>query len=134
MNCRKCKKEIPEESSFCLFCGVNQTTPKQKTKSRGNGQGSVYKLPSGLYKAAVTLGYTLEGKRVVRTKSGFKTKKEALEYLPVLRHSIYLLCQHYHYMNFHHLMCLQTVNYPMLLHRLICLWTVSLLKLLHHCL
>ncbi len=85
MNCRKCKKEIPEESSFCLFCGVNQTTPKQKTKSRGNGQGSVYKLPSGLYKAAVTLGYTLEGKRVVRTKSGFKTKKEALEYLPVLR-------------------------------------------------
>ena len=88
MHCRKCKKEIPEESKFCLFCGASQAAPKKKAKQRGNGQGSVYKLPSGSYRLEITLGYTLDGKRVARTKSGFKTKKEALEYLPVLRDAL----------------------------------------------
>lgn len=54
-------------------------------KQRGNGTGSVYKLPNGKYRAVVVLGYDTNKKRVQRTKSGFKTKREALEYLPKLR-------------------------------------------------
>lgn len=56
-----------------------------KAKSRGNGQGSVYKLPSGKWRAAITLYYTKEGRRVYKTKSGFDKKKDALNYLSTLR-------------------------------------------------
>ena len=45
MLCIKCKKEIPTESDFCMFCGKKQTpSGKKKTKKRSNGSGSVYKL------------------------------------------------------------------------------------------
>lgn len=61
----------------------------QKTKSRGNSTGSVYKLPNGTWCAAVTLGYQEmpdgSRKRRTRKKSGFKTKREAQEYIPQLR-------------------------------------------------
>ena len=55
-----------------------------KPKSRGNGEGSVYQLPSGKWKIEVTLGYDEKGKHV-RTKQGFRTKKEALASLPILK-------------------------------------------------
>jgi integrase len=65
---------------------------KMKPKTRGNGQGSVYKLPNGKYRAEVTLGYKTikEGekekkKRIYKTKSGFKTKREAITYLAKLK-------------------------------------------------
>lgn len=57
----------------------------KKAKSRGNGQGSVYKLPSGKWRAAITLYYAEDGRRVYKTKSGFVKKKDALDYLEVLR-------------------------------------------------
>lgn len=87
MKCRKCRAEIPDGSRFCLQCGVRQDV-KQNPKNRGNGQGSVYQLPNKRWIAVKTLGYEPgeDGKlrRVTRSKSGFKTKKEALEYLPQL--------------------------------------------------
>jgi integrase len=43
MNCKKCKKEIPGNSVFCLYCGAKQTVTKRKTIKRENGTGSVYK-------------------------------------------------------------------------------------------
>ena len=89
MKCIKCQAEIPDNSKFCNLCGVSQEskrTPKHKTKSRGNGQGTVYKLPSGKWCAEVTLGYDGD-RRLKRTKSGFKTKKEALDYIPTLKHA-----------------------------------------------
>lgn len=84
MVCMKCKKEIADGSSFCNWCGFRQGahTPTKKAKSRGNGQGSVYKRGSS-WIAEITLGYCND-KRISRKKCGFKTKKEALEYLSVL--------------------------------------------------
>lgn len=87
MKCRKCKTEIPDESNFCLACGAKQTI-QRRTKSRGNGQGSVFKRPNNTWVVVKTVGYKLDddGKRhrITRSKSGFKTKKEALEYMPRL--------------------------------------------------
>lgn len=90
MKCSKCKKEIPQESAYCLFCGKKiKTEAAKKPKARGNGTGSVYRLPNGKWRAVVVLGYEADenGKkhRIERTKSNFKTKKEALEYLPTLK-------------------------------------------------
>ena len=87
MKCRKCRAEIPEKSRFCPLCGVKQDT-RQNPKNRGNGQGSVYQLPSKKWIAVKTVGYELDEsgrmKRLTRSKSGFRTKKEALDYLPKL--------------------------------------------------
>ena len=58
-----------------------------RTKNRGNGQGSVYQLPNKTWIAVITLGYANEDgrmRRVTRSKSGFRTKKDALDYIPNL--------------------------------------------------
>lgn len=87
MNCRKCRASIPDDSRFCNACGAKQDV-LHKPKARGNGTGSVYKLPNGTWIAVMILGWRVDdtGKKHKNTvsKSGFKTKKEALEYLPKL--------------------------------------------------
>lgn len=85
MPCKKCNGDIPEGAAFCCWCGSAQSTPlkKHSSKKRGNGQGSVYKR--GKYWQCETVGGFANGKRIERRyKSGFKTKKEALDYLPIL--------------------------------------------------
>lgn len=59
-----------------------------KPKNRGNGQGTVFKLPGGKYRAEVTLGYDKDGKRKCKTKSGFNKKKDALDYLEILKQTV----------------------------------------------
>lgn len=90
MKCRKCHAEIPDGSKFCCACGVKQDI-KQNPKRRGNGQGSVYQLPNKTWIAIKTVGYLPSDggtlKRVTRSKSGFRTKKEALAYLPKLENA-----------------------------------------------
>ncbi|MBR5223280.1 MAG: site-specific integrase [Clostridia bacterium] len=96
MLCRKCKKEIPESSLYCNFCGAKQTTKTTAAKSRGNGQGCVYKNKRGLWVAEITRGYdtqtlpngNIKLLRRKATKSGFSTKRAALEYLPYLKQTI----------------------------------------------
>ena len=85
----KCSKEIPEGSAFCPWCGRRQQKPKQKTKSRGNGLGSVYKLPDGMWCAAKTVGWivdplppdappgTVPHKRRQVVKRRYRTRKDA---------------------------------------------------------
>lgn len=86
-NCIKCKATLPDGALFCPFCGKKQVAQHRPTVRRGNGTGSVYKR-GRTWEAAVVLGYKLEeGKAVAirNTKRGFKTKKEAIDYLPILR-------------------------------------------------
>ena len=87
LKCRKCKEEIPDGAKFCQFCGAKQGMDR-KPKVRGNGTGCAYKLPNGTWLAVRVLGYTVDedGKmhRETVSKSGFKTKKDAVMYLPYL--------------------------------------------------
>lgn len=90
MLCRKCKKDIPEGSRFCNFCGATQTeAPKKaKTRTRSNGTGTAYKRGK-TWTAVYIAGWkpTPDGRLLPdkRTKGGFATKREALEYVPALK-------------------------------------------------
>mgnify|MGYP002514481144 CR=1 FL=1 len=59
MICVKCGAAVPD-LPFCGACGWKQEKAPPARHRRGNGQGSVFKLPSGKYKAVVTLGYALD--------------------------------------------------------------------------
>lgn len=61
----------------------------RKPKTRGNGQGSVYRLPNGKWRAEKTIGYELvpgqeKQRRKVITRSDFTSKRDAVAYLPLL--------------------------------------------------
>lgn len=87
MKCRKCRAELVDGAKFCHACGAKQNLT-QNPKSRGNGTGSVYKLANGTWIAIRVIGYTtdMQNKQHKKTvsKSGFKTKKEAIAYLSKL--------------------------------------------------
>jgi hypothetical protein len=90
MNCRKCKKEIPDGSKFCNFCGTKQVY-ERSIKKRGNGEGTVYRGKNGKWIAEYTIGWddadgTLH--RVKRRKTGFNTKLDAIAYIPNLKQEI----------------------------------------------
>lgn len=74
MKCRKCGKDIPEQSKYCLECGAKQVQEKKKALKRANGMGTVYKLqgrrkrPWAAAKSRVVIGY-------------YKKKTDALEAL-----------------------------------------------------
>ncbi len=92
MECRKCKKEITDESLFCNFCGAKQETVKKPNgRTRGNGEGTVFRRGK-TWTARVILGWWVDDKGSLhpqsRTKGGFKTKKEALEYIPELKNGV----------------------------------------------
>lgn len=95
MICRKCSREIPEESVYCLYCGIKQVPEKGTRHRRGNGTGSVYKR-GNTWTARIVVRYVpVEGadpprlKPVWRTKGGFATKREALEHCVVLKQQDY---------------------------------------------
>ena len=88
MLCIKCGKEIQNDAVFCAYCGKRQEKQERTKRTRGNGLGSVYKMPAGTWAAEITLGWHMEDgalKRKRRRKYGFKTKKAAVEYLTELR-------------------------------------------------
>jgi integrase len=90
--CIKCSTDLPDGALFCHACGKKQTAAQKRrsTSSRPNGTGSVYRRGK-TWECSVTLGYIIDenGKRraVRPTKGGFKTKKEAMEYIQILRNT-----------------------------------------------
>lgn len=86
MICIKCKKEIPDDARFCQWCGKDQTK-KAAGRSRANGMGTVYKRGK-TWVAEISLGRkVIDGRTqyVRRKKGGFKTKTEALAFIPQLQ-------------------------------------------------
>ena len=86
-NCIKCKAALPDGALFCPMCGKKQASVDRKATKRGNGTGTVYKRGSS-WVAEITKGYREEGGKLTRVKAkkcGFRTKREALEYIPMLR-------------------------------------------------
>lgn len=87
MICRKCGVELPEGAAFCYVCGVKQQEQDRSKRKAGNGDGTVYKRGSS-WCCEKTFGYTKKDDKIVRIyakKRGFKTKREAKEYLSQLK-------------------------------------------------
>ena len=86
MICVKCGMKVPT-MPFCGLCGWQQKKPVPQRTKRGNGQGSVFRLANGKYKAVVVLGYySDETGRHKRTRSAtFEKKRDAVAALPSLR-------------------------------------------------
>lgn len=84
MECRKCKKELPEGALYCCWCGISQTPIPKTAKKRGNGQGSVYKLPNGKWRATITVGYGADKKRKTISRQ-FERKTDAVLALGEMR-------------------------------------------------
>lgn len=83
MPCIRCRKEIPLGSAYCNHCGAKQIT-KPINRSRGNGDGSVYRQSNGTWRAVITLGYSrVDGKikRATLSKSGFAKKQDAKDWI-----------------------------------------------------
>lgn len=93
MICRnvKCGAELPADANFCPRCGKKVQKGEKKARSRGNGLGTVYKLPNGKYVAEKTVGWiadpippgsppgTKPHKRRVKVTRQFERKKDAME-------------------------------------------------------
>lgn len=89
MICVKCGAQVPD-MPFCGACGWNQKKSVPRRTKRGNGQGSVYQLENGRYKAVVVLGYWTDdaGKKHKKIRTAtFDRKKDAVAALPSLRES-----------------------------------------------
>lgn len=96
MTCIRCGKDLPPGAAFCPACGKKQQKSKHKTKSRGNGLGSAYKLANGKWCAEKTVGWTVDPlpedappdakphRRRIAVKRQFSTKKDALLALPFM--------------------------------------------------
>lgn len=86
-NCTVCGAPLREGDIFCGRCGKKQTAVPRKNRRRANGEGSVYRCGPG-WRCVVVLGYKkIDGvsRPIRKTKSGFSTKREALEHLPLLK-------------------------------------------------
>lgn len=72
---------------FCNYCGTPVIPKATQRKRRGNGSGSAVKICKDNWKAIAVIGYKDEARTlpVRKTKSGFKTKGEALAYIPILK-------------------------------------------------
>ena len=84
MICRKCHLEVPD-APFCCQCGSKQETARRS--KRGNGQGYVWKRGKSWYAQVTLYGYEANGKhrQKRKTKGGFTTKKDAIEYITALK-------------------------------------------------
>jgi len=90
MNCKRCHKDMMVDALYCPWCGAKQELTRGK-KTRGNGQGSIYKEGS-TYTAQIVIGWrynptTQKRIPVKRVSKGHKTKIKADEALRRLQSS-----------------------------------------------
>lgn len=90
MICRKCSRDLPEDAVMCCYCGVKQQLAKQKTRTHGNGIGTVFlDKRTGKWVARVIIGWRLDDdgqmRAITKSKYGIRTGKEARALLPQLR-------------------------------------------------
>lgn len=86
MICGKCRKDIPDDSVFCLYCGKKQIRESRKQK-RANGTGTIFKRGNS-WSVRITKGWVFEdGKKVQKysEKGGFLSKTEAENYYAKLK-------------------------------------------------
>ena len=94
MTCRKCKRETPPDALYCPWCGVslNPKPRKRKPRTRPNGAGSAYQRGK-YWTAQVVVGWRVgednRARPVYRTRGGFRTKRDALDYCVVLKQNGY---------------------------------------------
>jgi len=74
-SCLFCHREIPDNSQYCCFCGRKQT---RSTSRKANGTGSIYQR-GRTYTAKHRVFRA--GRCMAITKGGFKTKREAQQWL-----------------------------------------------------
>ena len=99
MICQRCRKTSTLDAPYCPFCGrkYSDLPRKGRTKSRGNGTGTAFRRGS-TWTAQVVIKYedpppfdpenpvnSQPRKKITRSKSGFKTRDEALRYCPILK-------------------------------------------------
>ena len=89
MICSKCKKTIPDDAVICCYCGKKLIRASKKgIHQRPNGTGTAFRR-GNTWTAKITIGWKVDdnGKSLLisKTKGGFKTKTEALNYVPVLK-------------------------------------------------
>ena len=77
MICKKCRKEIPDVSIYCMWCGRKQIT-NERIKRRPNSSGSVFK-ESGARERPWRAVASFSGKR--STVGYYATQSEALKAL-----------------------------------------------------
>ena len=90
MDCPKCKRMIPDDAVLCCYCGKKLQTETKKSTKRPNGTGNVYRRGTTWtarvvdhYEAVERDGVTAL-RPVWKTKGGFKSKKDAINYIPAL--------------------------------------------------
>lgn len=91
MNCKRCHKDMQLDAPFCPWCGAKQEASKGR-KTRGNGQGSVFKTGSS-WTAQITIGWRVSSKTgkpysIKRKSCGHKTKAAAIAALEGLHSNI----------------------------------------------
>lgn len=87
--CRKCSAVLQDDWIACPYCSTPVKQKPRTRRRRANGEGNVYQPPGcKTYTARIVVAYvaTPNGLRPkYARKGGFKTKRDALEYIPTLR-------------------------------------------------
>ena len=92
MICKRCKKEIPDGSVYCNFCGRKQEAAKRRTHKRASGQGTVRKDTryASSWLAYAPASCTGQGRRYLGAFKTFNEANEAInKYLQQGRPDIY---------------------------------------------